>query len=92
MAISKDYTGQGTSSPRIVVRFAQPTDVPSMLRFIQGLATFEKEPDAVKATAVDLLRDGFGDRPKFESLIAEMDNKPVGFGVFGLSSRQPHAF
>jgi len=65
-----------------IVRSATAADVETILRFIKGLAAFEKEPDAVKATMADLLRDGFGEHPKFEVLIAEVDQEPVGFAFF----------
>jgi GNAT superfamily N-acetyltransferase len=35
----------------------------NILRFIQELALYEREPDAVVATPADLLRDGFGLSP-----------------------------
>lgn len=66
----------------IIVRPAIPADVETILAFIKGLAAFEHEPDAVKATADDLLRDGFGAPPKFEVLLAERAGKPVGFALF----------
>lgn len=66
----------------VIVRLAVPSDVGAILTFIKGLAAFEHEPDAVKATPDDLLRDGFGDQPKFEVLIAERDDKPIGFALF----------
>lgn len=66
----------------LIVRPAIPADVDTILTFIKGLAAFEHEPDAVKATPDDLLRDGFGDQPKFEVLIAERDGKPIGFALF----------
>ena len=65
--------------PSITIRFATADDVPLILGFIKALARFENEPDAVKTTPEDLLRDGFGERPRFEVLIAERDEKPVGF-------------
>jgi len=68
--------------PRITIRSATADDVPLILEFIRALAQFEKEPDAVKTTPEDLLRDGFGERPQFEVLIAERDEKPVGFALF----------
>ena len=46
----------------VSVRFATRADVPTILDFIRQLATFEREPDAVKTTEADLLRDGFGAR------------------------------
>jgi GNAT superfamily N-acetyltransferase len=68
--------------PQTAIRPATPADVETILRFIKGLAAFEREPDAVKATTDDLLRDGFGEHPRFEVLIAEMDGEPVGFALF----------
>jgi GNAT superfamily N-acetyltransferase len=66
----------------MLIRFATSTDVGTILRFIKGLAEFEHEPDAVKATESDLLRDGFGPKPKFEVLIAEIEKESVGFALF----------
>lgn len=66
----------------LIVRPAVSTDVDAILTFIKGLAAFEHEPDAVKATPEDLLRDGFSSYPKFETLIAERDGKPIGFALF----------
>jgi hypothetical protein len=66
----------------LTIRPAVSTDVDTILTFIKGLAAFEREPDAVKATTNDLLRDGFGEQPKFEVLIAERGDLPVGFALF----------
>jgi len=68
--------------PTIATRFATAADVETILCFIKGLAAFENEPDAVKATTADLLRDGFAGQPKFEVLFAEIGNEPVGFALF----------
>ena len=64
------------------IRPAVPADVPLILRFIRELAEYEREPDAVHATAEDLLRDGFGSTPRFACLIAEHDNEPAGFALY----------
>ena len=66
----------------VTVRFATAADVDVILEFIKGLAAFEHEPDAVRTTTADLLRDGFGDPPKFEVLIAERGETPLGFALF----------
>lgn len=68
--------------PSITIRSAAADDVPLILEFIRALARFENEPDAVKTTQEDLLRDGFGERPQFEVLIAERNEEPVGFALF----------
>jgi len=64
------------------IRPAAADDVPLILDFIRGLATFEREPDAVTATEADLLRDGFGESPYYQCLIAESDGKPAGFAFY----------
>jgi GNAT superfamily N-acetyltransferase len=77
------------------IRPAIPADVPTMLRFIHELATYEREPGAVIATEADLLRDGFSLAPdgttlnspiRFRTLIAELDEDatttPAGFALF----------
>jgi GNAT superfamily N-acetyltransferase len=67
------------------IRPATPADVPTMLRFIHELATYEREPDAVIATEADLLRDGFSLAPdgtalnspiRFRTLIADYSEPP----------------
>jgi GNAT superfamily N-acetyltransferase len=64
------------------IRAAVAEDVPQILAFIRELALYEREPDAVKATEEDLLRDGFGAIPRFRCLIAEWDGVAAGFALF----------
>lgn len=67
----------------LAVRAAVAADVPQILAFIRELAVYEREPDAVKATEADLLRDGFSDAPRrFVCLIGEVDSIPAGFALF----------
>ena len=64
------------------IRPATPADVPTILRFIHELATYEREPDAVVATEADLLRDGWGPTPRFTALIADFNGEPAGFALY----------
>ncbi len=66
----------------LTLRAALASDVPVVLSLIRALATYEREPDAVVATEADLLRDGFGDAPRFRVLLAEWDGAPVGFAFY----------
>jgi GNAT superfamily N-acetyltransferase len=66
----------------LIIRPATEADVPQMLTFIRALATYERAPDAVKATEAGLLRDGFGPNPFYSCLIAEQDSKPAGFALY----------
>jgi GNAT superfamily N-acetyltransferase len=63
----------------LVIRKAERRDVPQILRFIRDLAEYEKELQAVVATEADLLRDGFGDSPRYFCLMADWDGVPAGF-------------
>ncbi|MBF0187892.1 MAG: GNAT family N-acetyltransferase [Magnetococcales bacterium] len=71
-------------SEMITIREAVREDCATILRFIQELALFEKEPEAVEATVADLERDGFDQEPRrFEALIAETKSgQPIGFALF----------
>jgi GNAT superfamily N-acetyltransferase len=64
------------------LRAAVPADVPLILELIRDLATYEREPDAVVATEADLLRDGFGERPRFHVVLAEWNGEPAGFAFY----------
>ena len=64
------------------VRPATAADAPVILKLIRELARFEKAEHAVKATVEDLRRDGWGESPRFEALIAETDGEPIGFALF----------
>lgn len=64
------------------IRKATPDDVPGILGLIRELAVFEKEPDAVKTTEVDLLRDGFGDNPYFQCLVIQEDSRIVAMALY----------
>jgi GNAT superfamily N-acetyltransferase len=64
------------------IRTATPDDIPLILDLIRSLAAYEREPDAVQTTEGDLLRDGFGEHPRFECLIAEVGGEAAGFALY----------
>lgn len=66
----------------VTIRAATRADAPTILRFVKELATYEREPDAVKATEADFDRVLFGERPYAEAVIAEEDGTPLGFALF----------
>jgi GNAT superfamily N-acetyltransferase len=66
----------------ITIRKATPADVGQILVFIQALATYEREPNAVTATEGDLLQHGFAENPYYTCLIAELDGVPAGFALY----------
>ncbi len=57
-------------------------DAATILRLIRELADYENLLDQVRASEADILRDGFGDPPRFECLLAEQGGVAVGFALF----------
>jgi len=64
------------------IRKANPSDVKDIIRLLVELAVYEKEPDAVKVTEEELIRDGFGTNPRYECLLAEFNSEVVGLAFF----------
>ena len=64
------------------IREAVKEDAPVIHQLIRDLAEYEKEPESAKATVEDILRDGFGPKPLFECLMAEVDGEAAGFAIF----------
>ena len=64
------------------IRKANSSDVKDIIRLLVELAVYEKEPDAVKVTEEELIRDGFGASPRYECLLAEFNSEVVGLAFF----------
>jgi GNAT superfamily N-acetyltransferase len=71
----------------MTIREARPDDVPAILRLVRDLATYEKEPDAVRATeehfhAALFPREG---TPATFAHVAEVNGEVVGMAVWYLT-------
>jgi GNAT superfamily N-acetyltransferase len=70
----------------IELRFATPEDAGLVLHFVQALAEYEREPNAVQVTEPVLHQQLSAAQPPFECLIAELVDsdarRPVGFALF----------
>ena len=65
------------------VRPAVPADADEIVAMVRELALFEREPlSTVEARPSDILRDCFGDNPRAEVLIGEIDGRVAGFVLF----------
>lgn len=60
----------------VVIRRAEPRDVPRMLDLVRELATFEKEPEAVTVTEDHMREAGFGKDPVWVGWVAEISAIP----------------
>lgn len=66
----------------VLIRKASPEDMPRVLELIHELAIYEKAEKQVTNTLEQLTADGFGDHPKFECAVAEIENEVVGFALW----------
>jgi ribosomal protein S18 acetylase RimI-like enzyme len=68
--------------PSVTIRPAEASDAATIVRLVRELAEFERLAHEVRITEADVLRDGFGERPRFECLLAEVDGAAAGFVLF----------
>jgi GNAT superfamily N-acetyltransferase len=66
----------------LLIRPATTDDAATLLAMIRELAEFERQPDMVTIQEADLVRDGFGENPRFRALMAEWSGQPAGCAVF----------
>lgn len=66
----------------ITIRTAVAGDAAQILKFITGLAVFEKAEDQVLTTEDDIRRSIFGEKATAHALIAELADEAVGFAVY----------
>jgi GNAT superfamily N-acetyltransferase len=68
-----------------VLREARPGDEPGILTCIQGLADYEREPDAVENTVDALTATLFGDEARAFAHVVERDGRIVGIAIWFLT-------
>lgn len=64
-----------------IIRKAEKKDMSQVLELIKELAAFEREPDAVEVTVLELEKEGFGKEPFFTCFVAEMQGEIVGMAL-----------
>ncbi|GGF03465.1 L-amino acid N-acyltransferase YncA [Chishuiella changwenlii] len=65
----------------LVIREARKEDCSRILELIKELALYEKAPEQVTVTLAEMEECGFGDKPVWGSLVAEIDNEIVGIAL-----------
>ncbi|MBD2139226.1 GNAT family N-acetyltransferase [Anabaena sp. FACHB-1237] len=69
-------------SDNFIIRSAQPDDTETIFSLIQGLAEYEKLSHAVTGNSQLLHQHLFGERQYIEAILAQLQNKIVGFALF----------
>ena len=63
----------------ILVRRAQTQDAEALLHLIEALAHYEKLTPPDEAAKTRLMRDMFGEKPRLDAFLAEVDGVPAGY-------------
>ena len=71
-----------SAAPAVVIRPAVREDTGRILAFIRELAEYEQLAHEAVADEAGLARQLFGDTPRAEVLIAEVDGEAAGFALF----------
>ena len=66
---------------KVVIREARRDDCPRILELVKELALYEKAPDQVTVTLEEMEECGFGEKPVWSSLVAEVDGEIVGIAL-----------
>ncbi len=74
--------GVFTLETDVTIRFASVDDAEQIVGLLQELAAFHEREHLVKTTVKDIIRDGFGEDPQFECVVAEASGSIVGMGMF----------
>lgn len=69
----------------LTIRPARPGDEATLLRLIRALATYEREPDAVRATEASLAATLFTPGAHVHAFLADWDGEPVGLALWFLT-------
>ena len=67
---------------KINIRRAVKEDCPRLLELVQELATYERAPNEVTVTLEHFTESGFGEKPVWWALVAEVEEKIVGFALY----------
>ncbi len=65
-----------------IVRPARREDAPAFLGLVRALADFEKLPGPDDTAAQRLLDDAFGDKPRYEIFVADVDGQVGAYAIF----------
>lgn len=66
---------------KVLIRPAEPRDVPRMLELVRELALFEKAPDEVTVTEEEMRDAGFGENPVWFGWVAEAEGVIQGMAI-----------
>jgi GNAT superfamily N-acetyltransferase len=69
------------TTDKLSIRPAKVEDAGTLNVLIHELAEFERLLHETSVTEEDIIRDAFGENPKFRALIAEYEGEPAGYAI-----------
>ena len=66
----------------ISIRSATVSDAPLLTTLIRELAEYEHVAHEAAVSEESVTRDGFGPRPRFRAIVAELDGQVAGYALF----------
>jgi len=66
----------------LAIRPTKTEDAPLLATLIREFADYDRMGLEAGVTPEDIVRDGFGPRPKFRAVIAEWDGQVAGYALF----------
>jgi GNAT superfamily N-acetyltransferase len=66
----------------LTIRPATIQDAPVVTALIRQMAEYDRLGNEVSVLEEDVIRDGFGETPRFRVLLAEYDGKIAGYALF----------
>lgn len=69
------------ATDQLLIRPATIQDAATLNLLIRELAEFEHLLHETSVTEEDIVRDAFGENPKFRSIIAEYEGQPAGYAI-----------
>ena len=73
--------GKDMEQSNLIVRKATPKDMDLLYEMINGLATYEKRPEDMTGS-IKMLKYWLFEKKIATAVIAEMDNKPIGYAIY----------
>lgn len=70
------------NTANIIIRRAEKSDIPSMMKLIRELALYEHAPEQVTVNDNKFKESGFGNHPVWFGYVAESDHKIVGIAIY----------
>lgn len=65
----------------LLIRACEPDDISEVLGLVKELARYERAANEVEVSEQEMLEAGFGEKPQFNCIVAELNGKIIGMAI-----------